>query len=141
MELLLVLIGIFLLILIIFVVMHQRPPTKYGVKLLGDKRRNGQIRTYFSFAIREITVNKEFKKRMNPNGAFYVINKSFFEFPAMAAALLKYKKHEWIIIAFEKDQKIDLVWLNKGFDRSGVSPYLSVVDIAKKTKQENQLSV
>ncbi len=141
MEFLLVLIGIFLLISLTFIVTHLRPLTKDEVKSLGDKRRNRQIRMYFSFDTREFTVNKEFKKRMNPNGTFYRINENIFGFPATAAALLKYKKHEWIIIAFEKDKKVDLIWLNKGFDRSGVSPYLSVEDITKNVKQENQISV
>ena len=67
---------------------------------------------------------------MNPNGKLYRINEPLFVFPSIAAALLKYKKHEWIVIAFEKEKKISSAWLNKGFDRSGVSPYLSVQDIA-----------
>jgi hypothetical protein len=141
MEFLLVLIGIFLFISLIFIVTHLRLLTNDEVISLGNKRRNRQIRMYFSFATREFTVNKEFKKRMNPNGTFYRINESLFGFPATAAALLKYKKHEWIIIAFEKDKKVDLICLNKGSDRSIVSPYLSVGNIAKKAKQENQTSV
>ncbi|MBU4445787.1 hypothetical protein KJ656_12000 [bacterium] len=141
MEFLLVLIGIFLFILLIFIVIYLHPLTKDEVKSLGDKKRNRQIRLYFLFNIREFVVNKEFKKQMNPNGEFYRIDESLLGFPAIAAVLLKYKKHEWIIIAFEKDKKVDLIWLNKGFDRSGVSPYLSVEDIVKKAMQENQLSV
>ncbi len=141
MEFLLILIGIFLLISLIFIFTHLHPLTKDEVESLAGKRRNRQIRLYFLFTPHEFTVNKEFKKRMNPNGTFYRINESLFDFPAIAAALMKYKKHEWIIIAFEKDKKIDLIWLNKGFDRSSVSSYLSVEDIIKKVKQENKLSV
>lgn len=118
-----------------------KPLTKEEIGLLAGKRRNKQIHLYFSFNTRELIVNKEFKKRMNPNGTFYRIDETLFGFPAVAAALLKYKKHEWIIIAFEKNRKIDLVWLNKGVDRSGVSPYLSVENIIKTARQENQISV
>lgn len=79
---------------------------------------------------------------MNPNGALYHSEDiSLFEFPSHASALLKYKKHEWIILAFEKNEIVDLIWLNKGSDRSGVSAYLSkemIVDIANK---DNYLSV
>jgi len=79
---------------------------------------------------------------MNSDGTFYRINENLFEFPAIAvAAPLKYKKHEWIIIAFEKDKKVELVWLNKGIDRSGVSPYLSVENITKIAEQKNQTSL
>jgi hypothetical protein len=141
MEFLLVIIGVFLLISLISIVIHLRALTKEEVKSLGGKRRNKQTRMYFSFNTQEFAVNKEFKKRMNPNGTFYRISESLFAFPAIAAALLKYKKHEWMIIAFEKDKKVELFWLNKGFDRSGVSPYLSLEDITKTAKQENQISV
>ena len=108
---------------------------------MGIKRRDKQIRLYFSFNTSELNVDKEFKKRMNPNGKLYGINESLLVFPSIAAALLKYKKHEWIIIAFEKEKKIDSIWLNKGFDRSGVSPYISVQDIANIANSNNHKSI
>lgn len=77
---------------------------------------------------------------MNPNGTFYRISENLFGFPSTATALLKYKKHEWIIIAFEKDKRAELIWLNKGFDRSGVSPYLPVGGITETAKRENLTS-
>jgi hypothetical protein len=108
---------------------------------LGIKRRDKQIRLYFSFNTSEFNVDKEFKKRMNPNGKLYGINESLLVFPSIAAALLKYKKHEWIIIAFEKEKKVDSIWLNKGFDRSGVSPYISVQDIGNIANSNNHASI
>jgi len=141
MELILVLVSIFGFITLVFVFTHLRPLNEDEVKQLGTKRRGKQIRGYFSFVAGEFNVDKEFKKRMNPNGAFYRINEGLFGFPSVAAALLKYKKHEWIIIAFEKQKKIDLIWLNKGFDRSEVSLYLSVGNIANIAKQENYTSI
>ena len=39
---------------------------------------------------------------MRADGRFYKIEERLFEFPALATGLLKYKKHEWIIIAFER---------------------------------------
>jgi len=109
MEVILVLASIFGLIGLIFVFTHLRPLTEDEVKQLGTKRRGKQIRGYFSFAAVGFNVDKEFKKQMNPNGTFYRINEGLFEFPSIAAALLKYKKHEWIIIAFEKHKKIGLM--------------------------------
>jgi len=138
---LLVIIGIFLLIPIIFIVTHLRPLTEEEVMSLAVKRRRRSIRAYFLFDNQEYTVDKEFKKRMNPKGAFYKINEDLFEFPAIAAALLKYKKHEWIIIAFEKDKKVNLIWVNKGVDRSCVSSYLSVWEITEIAKRGNFTSV
>jgi hypothetical protein len=141
MEVILVFVGIFGLIGLIFVFSHLRPMTENEVEQLGIKRRNKQVRLYFSFNTGEFYVDKEFKKGMNPNGKLYRINEPLFVFPSIAAALLKYKKHEWIIIAFEKEKKIDSAWLNKGFDRSGVSPYLSVQDIANIANSNNHTSI
>jgi len=141
MELILVLVSIFGLISIVFILTHVRPLNEDEVEQLGTKRRCRQIHRYFSFSAGEFNVDKDFKKRMNPNGTFYRINEGLFEFPSIAGALLKYKKHEWIIIAFEKQKQVNVIWLNKGFDRSGVSPYLSVEDIANYPKRENYTSI
>ena len=134
-------IGLICIIVIIFIVIHFRPLSEEEIKALGQKRRNKQISQYFSFDNREFDVNKDFKKNMNPNGAFYQINESLFQFPSLAAALLKYKKHEWIIAAFEKNKKVDSIWLNKGFDRSTVSLYLSIEHIAELARKREKTSV
>lgn len=122
-------------ILGIFVVTHLRPLSGAEVNTLASKRRSRSVRSYFSFDNREYNPNKEFKKRMEANGSFYHIKEGLFEFSSSAAALLKYKKHEWIIIAFEKDKNVNLIWVNKGFDRSSVSLYLSIEAIIKTAKQ------
>ena len=141
MEVILILASIFSLPVFIFVLTHLRPMTDYEIKQLGTRRRHKQIRTYFSFNSRGFNVDKGFKKRMNPNGEIYKINEAISVFPSIAAALLKYKKHEWIIIAFESQRNIDLIWLNKGFDRSGVSPYLSIESMINIANRENHTSV
>ena len=141
MEVFVVAISILGFTVIILVLTHLRPMTDKEIVRLGTKRRHKQIRTYFSFNPNEFNVDKEFKKRMNPDGKVYEIYEEISLFPSTAAALLKYKKHEWIIIAFEKQKYIDLIWLNKGFDRSNVSPYLSLEDIVDIAKRENHTSV
>ena len=134
---------LFLVILVIgvilFVVTHLRPLTKDELLELSFKKRGKKVREYFSFANHETTVDKTFKKRMNPNGKFYRAEQSLRHFPSTAAALLKYKKHEWIIVAFEKKRTIELFWLNKGFDRSSVSSFLSPEDMIQ-TAQGNGYS-
>lgn len=138
MEFILVIISLFFLAVIIFVLTHLKPLNTDEIEQLGNKRRGKQVRNYFSFTNQTSEINAEFKKKLNPNGALYHSEDiSLFEFPSHASALLKYKKHEWIILAFEKNEIVDLIWLNKGSDRSGVSAYLSkemIVDIAKKDK-------
>lgn len=135
MELILGLVGVLGVSSIVFVLAHLRPLSEHEVRQLGEKKRKNQIRKYFEFSKGERSINREFKKRMNPNGQFYRLNEHLLGFPSVAAALLKYKKHEWIIVAFEKQQNIHMIWLNKGFDKSTVSLYLpfgELIDIAKE---------
>jgi len=138
MEIALLTIG---LILVVFIAFHLRPLRENEINVLSEKRRNKEIIKYFSFDIHEYSVNKNFKKSMNPNGKFYQISEDLYTFPSLSAGLLKYKKHEWIIISFEKDRKISLIWLNKGFDRSIVFPHLSVSDLINIANRDGYTSV
>lgn len=130
------LVSILCIITIIFVVTHLRPLTEKEVAQLATKRRSKEIRMYFSFDREEIEVDKQFKKRMNPNGRFYQISEGLFRFPSVAAALMKYKKHEWIIVAFEKNKEVNRIWLNKGVSCSSASLKLPSKRIAEIAKQE-----
>ncbi|MDQ6996097.1 MAG: JAB domain-containing protein [Mariprofundus sp.] len=118
------------------------PLSEGEINQLSKKRRDKKILSYFSFNGNEFDVCKDFKKRMSPNGKFYQLDESLKDFPSVAAALLKHKKHEWIIVAFEKNKKVDLIWINKGISREYVSLNLSVdhlVQIACDTKHSSVL--
>ncbi len=43
----------------------------------------------------------------------------------------KYKKHEWIFVAFMKDGVVYQFWLNKGPDNEGVNPLISISDVSE----------
>jgi len=141
MELVLALAGIFGVVVLLLILTHLRPLTEEEVRQLGTKRRSKQVRRYFSFERGEFSVSKEFKKRMEPSGRFYPISESLQKFPPVAAALLKYKKHEWAIIAFERNKEIFLIWLNKGLNRSSVSPYLSPEAMGKVADERGATSI
>ena len=115
---------IIFLLLALFIFTHLHPLTNNNIKKLAKKRRNKKIQSYFKFNNDEYEVDKSFKKKMDPKGRFYIISENLNEFPCVGAALLKYKKHEWIIIAFERNQIIDKIWTNKGFDRENVGPVI-----------------
>lgn len=141
MEIVIVLGACAVLVAVLFVATHLRPLNEDEVKQLGRKLRSLQIKFYFTFSRGEYEVDAGFKKRMNPNGRFYRLEENLSEFPALSAALLKYKKHEWIVVAFEKEQKVSLVWLNKGLDRSGVSLHMSVNEITTTAQSEGFTSI
>ena len=136
----------FLLIIILFtflvlILTHIRPLTEDEVRDLAKKRRDKEIRAYYTFTRDEFTADKDFKKRMNKAGAFYSVSEYLHSFPSVAAALLKGKKHEWIIVAFEKDKKIELMWLNKGFNNSGGALYLSTDSIVETSAAKGYQSI
>ena len=132
---------LYFLIFFIFIIFHFRTLTENEVIQLSKKRRDKKLSEYFIFDNREYSANKSFKKNMNPNGKIYQINETLFEFPSIAAALLKYKKHEWIIIAFEKNKNINFIWLNKGLNRASVSSYIDISTICNFCKEYNQTSI
>lgn len=134
------LIGI-VAIVFLFVLTHLRSLNEREMEKLSVKRRRKEICQYFTFDRNKYDVDKGFKKRMNPKGKFYGLDERLYCFPSTAAGLLKYKKHEWVLISFEKNKKVSLCWVNKGLDRSGVNPYLSVNDIINISKKDGYNSV
>lgn len=133
--------GVITSAIILFVVTHLRPLTGKGISELSHKRRQNAIRKYFVFDKRPYFVGSTVKSRMNPNGRFYEIEKTLYEFPSYTAGMLKYKKHEWIIVAFEKQRNVLKLWLNKGFDRTRVGLFLNKEEIANMAKESNCDSV
>ena len=129
--------GVFLF----FILTHIRQLNDFEVNQLGTKRRTKQIRRYFSYDRGETSVDKEFKKRMKSSGKFYPIRKRLQNFPSVAAALLKYKKHEWTIIAFERNKEIYLIWCNKGPDKMSVTPTLSMENVARIAYEKGAASI
>jgi hypothetical protein len=123
---LLILLGVVLAGGLIFVVSHLRPLTEAELQALSHSRRRKAVQAYYGFDSYERSVDLHFKKNMAANGSIYNISENLFEFPALAAGLLKYKKHEWIIVAFERNKRVDKLWLNKGLDGSQVHFGLSL---------------
>jgi len=112
-------VGIFL-----FVVLHLRPLAVHEVKSLGTKRREQNIETYFHVDNTERSVNQEFKKSLNPRGLFYKVDLPLWFTASTVAGLLKFKKHEWIVVAFEKEKQVGHLWVNKGNDNISAIIYL-----------------
>jgi hypothetical protein len=117
-------------VVLLYIATHLRPLTASEIRYLAKKRRRKSIADYFTFSSDEFMPDIAFKRQMNPNGAFYYVDESLYDFPAIAASLLKYKKHEWIIIGLEKRGRIKTIWVNKGKDNRSVESYLSPEKIA-----------
>lgn len=129
------------MILLVFIVTHLRPLSEKEIKILADKRRRKSIYIYFDYKKEPSSVNNDFKKKMKSKGCFYRVDELLFNFPSLVGGLLKYKKHEWIIVAFEKDKQIEYFWTNKGYDNMSASIYLSVDDMVKMAKSNKYGSI
>lgn len=99
---------------LVFVFTHLDRLTESEVGQLAFKRRKKQVRQYFTFHDGQTAVSTEFEARMAPAGTFYPISCGLSEFPSIAAALLKFKKHERLIVAFEKAKQVSLIWASNG---------------------------
>lgn len=125
----------------LFIVSHLRPLTEEETFDLAKKRRTKKVNAYYRFSQHQVSVNLEFKKGMAAEGAYYNIQANLRKFPSIAAALLKYKKHEWIIVGFEKDQKVPFVWLNKDPNNSQVASHLSFAGMINHARSGNYSTV
>jgi hypothetical protein len=141
MEAIYYIILFFLITILIFVLIHLRPLKASETESLSKKRRKNSIRMYFKFSKYEFSANSQFKKSMNSSGQFYQIQEGLYDFPSIASALLKYKKHEWAIIAFEKNRSIDLIWINKGEDKSSVQIKLNTESMIHYSKTNDYSSI
>lgn len=114
--------------IMLFIVLHLRPLAEHEIRALGTKRRNRNIEAYFHLDKTERSVNLEFKKSLNPRGVFYRVDLPLYSAASTVAGLLKYKKHEWIVVAFEKGKQVGHLWVNKGHNNSSASIYLQLND-------------
>jgi hypothetical protein len=125
----------------IFTLLHLRPLTEEEVISLASKRRGKSVAKYYLFRFGETLVNSAFKKNMAASGRFHEVEMPLYGCPSTVAGLLKYKKHEWIIIAFEEGSRIKKIWLNKGYDNSSASSYLSLEEIVRVAKKYGATSI
>jgi len=130
-----------LLVIIAWITRHLGPLSNDEVHALAERRRSRAIRKYFKYERHEVPVDKDFKKRMDPRGKMYRTSESLMGFPSVAASLLKYKKHEWVILAFESNQVVKQFWTNKGVDRTRVPILLSIGEILRTCREEGASSV
>lgn len=118
---------------------YSYPLTDEEYKLLSKKKTIEYFKKLYSFDRESITglrMPKENKSFMEADGKYYEMNRDVDLFGAWVPLLLKDKKHEWIVIALEKDEKIIGMWLNKGSPEM-VYPFLSVESLIDKCKEQS----
>lgn len=120
----------------VFFVKHQEPLDENELLQLSKKRTREYIHKHYQFKKVVVTVNKRFKASLNPNGKWYETEIELSLFPSYVAALLKGKKHEWVVLAIEKDGVVLGFYANKGRDKRSVSFNCSLSEIMEKCKRQ-----
>lgn len=105
----------------VFVWIYSRPLNQRQIADLAARRRSANIKTYFHFHGAPIMADAAFKQKMPARGGWFNLNCPIETWPATAAALLKHKKHEWIIVAFLHGRRVSRLWVNKGADNTSVA--------------------
>lgn len=121
--------------------MNSQPLNEEEIEKLAVKKRDKDIKKYYKFDCRNLQFNTGFEKTMKSEGCFYQLKEFLYIFPAYVGYLLKYKKHRWIVVAFENRQKIELMWANKGTDIFNVSLKLSHYDLINQAKTNEVTSI
>lgn len=128
---------LWLLLEFIYFLFHLKPLNNNEIQKLSQKRKEKYIKQNYNFTVYNISVNKSFKSSMKPSGKWYDTQENLSRFPSLVAALLKGKKHEWIVIAIEKDGIVYGFYANKGTNNSTVSFNCSLDFIMSKCEVYN----
>lgn len=122
---------------------YSYPLTDEEYKFLSKNKTAEYFKKLYSFD-RESTpglrMPRENKSFMEADGKYYEMNRDVDLFGAWVPLLLKDKKHEWVVIALEKDEKIIGMWMNKGSPEM-VYPFISVESLINKCKEQSARAI
>ncbi len=127
-------VGIALLIWVIDVALNSKPLSRQEVQTLSRKRQRSRALSKFHFSSVPQPATAEEKKAMRSEGEFIGCDVRFTDLPARVAGLLKYKKHEWIVVAFVRSFRASMLWWNKGPDRYTVASFLEMGSLLDATR-------
>ena len=112
------------IILAIDIYWHRHPLNEQEIYQLSRKRQRNSALSKYDFSTMPQPADPAEKKAMKSQGEFVVCDLQYRDAPSRIAGLLKYKKHEWIVIVFINSFHIRCLWWNKGPDRTQVWSFL-----------------
>lgn len=102
----------------IYDITHMNPLNGEQIEELAGYVRKEKINQHYNFLTKKKKTSRKFSKNMNPDGKYYHMEVPLEEMPSVAASLLKSKRYEWRILAFERDGMVDCIYSNKGEEHS-----------------------
>ena len=124
-EFILVIAVVWILIWFLGVYGDRHPLEPKEVHRLAKVRQRNLGLSKYQFSQQQRRVNAKQKKAMRAGGEFVQCDLDYKTAPAWVAAMLKYKKHEWVVIGFICSFRVKALWWNKGPNRNKVRPFLS----------------
>jgi len=121
---LLVLIALLFLEWALDVFKNRHPLNPEEVLELARIKQWRHLLAVHAFSSIPVAADPSKKKAMKASGQFVRCDLGFSQLPSSIAGLLKYKKHEWVVLVFVKDLHAQYLWWNKGQDGKSVSPHL-----------------
>jgi len=73
---------------ILYFVFHRTPLSEEEILKLSQKRTRKYIKKNYSFNNVPVTINKQFKSSLKPNGKWYNAEEKLYSFPSYIAGLL-----------------------------------------------------
>ena len=108
-----------------FYLKYRKPLSESEVRALAIKRRRILNLAEYDFDKNQTAIQAEAKKIMKIEGEMIRSSLDFYSVPSYIAGFLKYKKHEWIAVAFISKKVMKAVWWNKGPDNESTNLKLS----------------
>jgi hypothetical protein len=130
-----------LVLLCLFLWVHTRPLNLREIADLAARRRVKAIEAYFRFERPAALPDADIKRTMPAKGGWVTFNCPLELWPSTAAALFKYKKHEWVIVAFVHGRHITRLWINKGSDSVSVELPLGPQSLLEECRRGGYSSV
>lgn len=109
-------------------------PLRVIRQAIGEQQRKEALQQRYTFLSVEASVDPVAKRALPPKGGFVVFNEPIPVnlFPSYVAAMLKYKKHEWVFAGLESDSGVGTAWVNKGTDAHSAAFTVSLHTLLEK---------
>lgn len=130
-----------LILLIIIIILIASSPKSFLDGFAGRRKSYEKLPEY-KILYRKFGLSREvkdFKKKLKAQGKFYHLGDFYNtkrEFVEFVSGLLKYKKHEWTVIGFCRDNKVIKFWTNKGKNNKEGVINLSLEETIRICKDE-----
>lgn len=121
------------------VYLRRHPLDDDEVRRLARKRRRNRALSMFGFSAVPQHVDPAEKKAMRSRGEFVDCDLHYREMPSRVAALLKFNKHEWVVIAFVRSLQVRRLWWNKGPDGTQVSLFLPDDEVSTLARENSSI--